>query len=355
MSQELQCCVDRPLPPASRYEAALHAVAENWLNAPRWHRMDNEPPLPPDRLALFTAKRWEPGRTLDVRFLDGIPEVQERVLTLAQQWTQHANLKIVRSDAEDAEIRISFQRGGSWSYIGTDCLSIPRDQATMNFGWLYPGVPSADYYVVLHEFGHALGYIHEHQSPANGIPWNREAVYHYYSGPPNYWNRAEIDHNLFAKYDRNQTNYTAWDKHSIMEYPIPEQLVTDPAFAVGWNRELSPTDQAFARRSYPFADSPTELIPAAWIAKLYRDVLGREASPPEITAQQTRPNRRAVATSILGSNESHKALVTSWYQKFLRRAPDAGGLAAHTATLDKGVHPDTVLVEFLLSSEYQPS
>ncbi|WP_437321271.1 matrixin family metalloprotease [Sorangium sp. So ce385] len=40
----------------------------------------------------------------------------------------------------------------------------------MNFGWLTLESTQADVEsVVLHEFGHALGLIHEHQHPENGI------------------------------------------------------------------------------------------------------------------------------------------------------------------------------------------
>jgi len=60
--------------------------------------------------------------------------------------------------------------GGSWSYIGTDATKLPLESFTMNLG-------SVDRPTVLHEFGHALGLIHEHQSPfKGGFKWNREEV-----------------------------------------------------------------------------------------------------------------------------------------------------------------------------------
>ena len=59
---------------------------------------------------------------------------------------------------------------GSWSYLGTDATRVPKESFTMNLGYV-------DRPTVLHEFGHSLGLIHEHQSPfPGGFEWNREEV-----------------------------------------------------------------------------------------------------------------------------------------------------------------------------------
>ncbi len=51
----------------------------------------------------------------------------------------------------------------------------------MNFGWFDDSTPDNEFSrTVIHEFGHALGCVHEHSSPAATIPWNRDAVYAYY-------------------------------------------------------------------------------------------------------------------------------------------------------------------------------
>ncbi len=86
---------------------------------------------------------------------------------------------------EDADIRVAFQQGnGSWSYLGTVCRQIRVDQPTMNYGWLTPDSTDDELRrVVLHEFGHALGLIHEHQSPNRPISWSRAAVIAELSGP----------------------------------------------------------------------------------------------------------------------------------------------------------------------------
>lgn len=207
------------------------------------------------RGAVLRDKKWQPGQTLRVRFLDGDPIVQQKIEAIAHQWSQHINIRFAFGNDPDAEIRISCQRGGSWSYIGTDALGIAKDQPTMNYGWLTPTSSDDDYSsVVLHEFGHALGMIHEHQHPEVGIPWNRDAVYRYYMGPPNNWTKDKVDHNLFAQYSKDSTQFSHFDAQSIMLYPVRRELTTN-GYEVGWNRYLSETDKAFMGEIYPGGNS----------------------------------------------------------------------------------------------------
>lgn len=210
--------------------------------------------LPDGRLAGLGAKLWPTHqRLLHVRFLGGDPRIHSRVERLASQWMLFAHIRFVFDNAPDAQIRIAFERGASWSYLGTDALdpTFGPDDPTMNFGWFTPATANDELQrVVLHEFGHALGLIHEHQSPAAQIPWNREAVYEYYAGPPNYWSVAQVDHNIFQRYDHTQANSSAFDPASIMLYPIPPEF-TDGKLSVGWNRTLSPIDRDFIGQLYP--------------------------------------------------------------------------------------------------------
>jgi len=204
-----------------------------------------------ERLALMKGLRWESGSTLHVTFLDGDARVQEKVARVAQEWTRYANLKLLFGQDPKAQIRISFQPGGSWSYIGTECLGISKDKPTMNLGWLELDTEDDEYSrVVLHEFGHALGCIHEHQSPAGGIQWNEKAVLDYHAGPPNHWDEATTRHNLLETYDRTLTMFSEFDSESIMLYPVPKEF-TQNGFEVGWNRRLSALDKALIKDMYP--------------------------------------------------------------------------------------------------------
>jgi len=204
-------------------------------------------------MALVRASQWPPRALTRAVFLDGDPSLHERVKRVALTWLEHAKLSLYFvTDVERADMRISFSEpDSSWSYIGTDCHLVPSDQATMNYGWLTPDSPDDEVsHVVLHEFGHALGCIHEHQSPAGGISWNKAAVYEYYGGPPNNWSRVQVDRNIFQAYDSDLTVYSQVDPASIMIYPIPRSLTLD-GFEVGLNTQLSPADKRFIRQAYP--------------------------------------------------------------------------------------------------------
>ena len=46
------------------------------------------------RAAVEKFKLWENGRTLRVKFLDGVPEVQDKVAAIAKEWEDVANLTL---------------------------------------------------------------------------------------------------------------------------------------------------------------------------------------------------------------------------------------------------------------------
>ena len=257
--KQLHICVDWSLPLDRQVAASKQAVAL---------RPDNAPLAPPAErgiaafhisMALATGRKWPIGYELRVRFLDGEDWQHEVVERFAREWCDYANVLFSFGSADnDAEIRVSFRSGqGSKSLIGTDVSLWPKDEATMNFGWLDTDldVPNRSS-VILHEFGHALACLHEHQSPAAGIKWNKEAVYAYYAKQG--WSRQQVDEAIFETYDRNKTKFSAFDPASIMIYPIPAALTLD-GWSVAENTELSDGDKAFIGRSYPAAIERVEL------------------------------------------------------------------------------------------------
>ncbi len=215
------------------------------------------------KAASIKDKEWETGQTIRVKFLNGSNFVQSKVRQYAVEWEEHANIKFEWvSSSSSANIKIAFNEGeyagitGSWSYLGTDSNLEPH---SMHFGWFNNNTSDTEFRrTTIHEFGHALGLIHEHQNPVAGINWDREAVYAYYAGAPNYWTKDQVDHNLFRRYETNVSNYSEYDPLSIMHYPIPAEHTLD-GVAVGSNTRLSETDKAFIGRIYPFPDTSGDI------------------------------------------------------------------------------------------------
>lgn len=264
----IKLCSERPLSLVQMERAARLARKENPRNVPSVSRigrvLPGTPPNRPARMALLTSTRWKPGRTLQIAFMGGAAKVRSKIESFAKQWEKHANIELDFNNSSKAEIRVAFDpNDGSWSYLGNQALVIPKSKATMNYGWLEPNTPDDEYSrVVLHEFGHALGCVHEHQHPANGIPWDKPKVYDYYEQTDG-WSKEEVDEQLFGRYSKTETNFSDFDPKSIMLYAIPDEL-TIGSYSVGWNRTLSTNDKQFIARMYPGATaSPTELTVGA--------------------------------------------------------------------------------------------
>ena len=252
---QIRMCIDRYVPDERRGEAEEDALTARPDNL----RME---PLPPGRdrtrMGILVATLWPIGTRIKVRFLDGDADVRRKVEERAHTWSDFANIKFDFGNDPNAEIRISFQEEGSWSYLGTVAKQIPKAEATMNYGWLTPESEDEEYSrVVLHEFGHALGAFHEHQNPDVNIPWDKEAVYAYYARQG--WSRLQVDRNLFEAYSPDGVRNSRFDRASIMLYAVDNAL-TIGDWEVGWNRSLSEQDKAFIKAQYPREERVTKEI-----------------------------------------------------------------------------------------------
>lgn len=210
------------------------------------------------RMALINSKKWSqwPNDTLRCRFLDGSRQMRKSVEEAAHEWENYAKIKFKFVTKGEAEIRISFYAdAGSWSAVGRDALNrayFPLHQPTMNFGWVRDDSTRTEIKsVVLHEFGHALGCIHEHQGPNFTRKWNRKKVMEYFSGPPNYWDEDTIKHNVLAKYSADGISASRYDPLSIMLYYFDEDLFSDGLGNTNENNCLSVTDKEMIARMYP--------------------------------------------------------------------------------------------------------
>lgn len=198
------------------------------------------------RAIIVLRKMWVNGSILRVSFMGGTDAQQTLVKQQAAWWTKHANLTFRFTDVPDAEIRIAFDPGdGAWSYVGTDCRTIPQGEPTMNLGFLDGGTAA-------HEFGHAIGLGHEHQNPKGGIEWKEEVVISSLGGAPNFWTPDQVRHNVLSKYGVDQIRGSEFDGDSIMLYFFPGSW-TKSGKGTKANEVLSKTDQTFIASSeaYP--------------------------------------------------------------------------------------------------------
>ncbi|OMF31939.1 M12 family metallopeptidase [Paenibacillus peoriae] len=249
VKQPFKSCIQRQVPSELAIEAARLAILENPENNPK--PVNNNGEINNFKMAMQIRKKWRNGRTLRVRFLDGDSVIHEKIKKYANEWSQYANIKFNFNNDSNAEIRISFQdpQGGYWSYVGTDNLSIPLNEATMNFeGFNQQTEEPLIKRVVLHEFGHCIGVSHEQSNPSANIPWDKDATYTFYARIG--WSKEMVDHNVLSKLDPAGVAFTPHDKFSIMQYPVDNEC-TRGDYEIGWNYELSETDKQFISQMYP--------------------------------------------------------------------------------------------------------
>ena len=124
-----------------------------------------------DKGNLWTrAIKPRPGERIPIKisFLNGTNQLNSFVEEAARTWELYANIKFVFvSPLEDSHIRVRYGKR-SWSYIGIAALNPKfKGKATMSLE-ITPGLDHENISTILHEFGHALGFQHEHSSPVRG-------------------------------------------------------------------------------------------------------------------------------------------------------------------------------------------
>lgn len=194
----------------------------------------------------YRSKYWDKGYNLKIFFMGGSNSQVHNMTSIINEMLEPLSLTFsIVLNQELSDIRISFMEGrGSYSYLGTDALFIGKDKETLNIGW------SGDD-VMYHEFGHALGLVHEHQNPKEGIKWNEQAVIDDLSGPPNNWSIDQIRRNVLDKVKLEDVDATGFDPKSVMLYYFPNEW-TIGNFQTNNNKVPSPTDKDFLLSKYAY-------------------------------------------------------------------------------------------------------
>lgn len=209
-----------------------------------------------------------------VCFFGGNNELNSRIAEAASDWENFDNsIKFDFGDLAEPQqctnangsffhIRISFNYSGYWSLLGKQSwLVVGQSQSSMNFGgWdIWATTPSLEYIkpFVLHEFGHALSFEHEHKHPfaycEEEYDWNE--IYDYLESPPHNWSREKVDYNMRRVLHTSVVAPNDFDPSSKMAYSFPEQFFKDgkasSCYVPSNNFELSSLDRAGAKHAYP--------------------------------------------------------------------------------------------------------
>jgi len=243
------------------------------------------------RAVLASADRlWDNGQVITVAFIQPYPGTlvqQGKVKTVVQEWAKYTNLTFNFINEPEAMLRITFQPGqGSWSYVAQDNLSIqPSTRPTMNYSAVSTGraILNTDRRVILHEFGHAIGFLHEHQSSRRGdkITIKVEAAIEYYTQSPG-WTRELVIQQIIDVYnDSEVSNFSTIDLNSIMIYPMPAALNVE-GIEIVYNTVLSNFDKAYGVINYPYLPGqPAPLADPQWTFEHALDVAGVQGESRE--------------------------------------------------------------------------
>jgi hypothetical protein len=189
-----------------------------------------------------------------------LPNNDKSSSKLGKSWADTGlNLTFKQLDWKDrakCQVRIAFREfdedgleEGSYSYLGTVNLQIPKNQHTMNLGWDLSGQPGT----AEHEIGHALGLDHEHQHPKCLLVWDEEKVIEYFMKGQG-WTREDVINQVIRRISAPYTG-TPWDSHSIMHYSFDKKLIkAPPEYAkngIPYNDKITSHDVECILKMYP--------------------------------------------------------------------------------------------------------
>lgn len=230
------------------------------------------------KFVLDTALKWEKTKLpLNVCFFDGEDESRIRVKKAANRWSESTGVKLFSFGQENTpqtcekkageDIRISLKGSSLSTYRGT--LGLERldvHEPTMYLGGFSDTYPENDdefQMWVLHEFGHALGLIHEHQGKASNCfsEFDLDKLYGRLENSPYYWSREAAKKNIETIF-LEKSYASSFDNESIMLYTFPVQYYKNGQDSHCYhktNTELSIKDKSFIELFYSANNNPAEL------------------------------------------------------------------------------------------------
>ncbi|MBC8038839.1 MAG: hypothetical protein H7X89_16670 [Rhizobiales bacterium] len=218
--------------------------------------------------------QWPPAYAkLRVCFMGGNNESNAKVAQIANRWSDDQGMglkldfgkaekpRMCKPGARESQIRVSYDKPGYWSMLGQySVVYTAQEEPSMNLDGMDKNLAALDHPeiqgVILHEFGHAMGFLHEHQSQAStcGNEFNWEFITNYLKGAPNNWDDETIKFNL-APLAGEDLMLTDFDAKSVMLYSFPPEYYLNgdksTCFIPKSNDGISETDRVTINYMYP--------------------------------------------------------------------------------------------------------
>jgi astacin (peptidase family M12A) len=224
---------------------------------------------------------WPDGR-VSVCFLDGGREARDHVAEVALRWAEATGLQFDFGPAGNrrscnaagpSNVRVSFVGSGYWSYVGIEAKQVNAKQQTLNLqGMNRTSFTERDDGIILHEFGHAIGFEHEHQSPVSVCEKEFDWDYLYKAMG---WSPQKVDTNMRQLQPSSKLLTTVFDADSIMLYDLDKQAFKEPGtakcFITKPNNVISKLDREAAATVYPVVVSSLSQPVARSAAPTKRD------------------------------------------------------------------------------------
>lgn len=251
-AEKVITCTPVVLPQDQWEQAAASAIDVYPPNAPHGE-------TDPKRIGVLASKFWG-GRAADLTFtfLESVSQAMiDKMTAFANSWGEFSRVRArYTSDLSSAVVRIAFGNSGYWSYLGTDCLQIPRNQPTMNLQQFTVNTRESEWHrVVKHEWGHAWGCPHEQQRRDVLALLDVQKTIAYFRATQG-WSEAEVRAQILTPLEeRSLMNPSPADVTSIMCYQFPGSI-TKNGQAIPGGMDFSAADKTYFAKTYPRDDAP---------------------------------------------------------------------------------------------------